>query len=71
MANAMKKWTIGRRFKDIEDMHKKLVRKLPNMPYLPTKSIFSLGEDDLDKRKDDIEKYLNVLYPKFLNRNNF
>jgi len=61
MANGTKKWTITRKFKDIEDMHKKLMKKLSNMPYLPAKSIFSLGEDDLDKRRDDLEKYLNVL----------
>jgi len=60
MANAAKKWTITRKFKDIEEMHKKLIKKLSNMPYLPAKSIFSLGEDDLDKRRDDLEKYLNV-----------
>jgi len=60
MANATKKWIITRKFKDLEDMHKKLIKKLSNMPYLPAKSIFSLGEDDLDKRRDDLEKYLNV-----------
>jgi hypothetical protein len=61
MANNTKKWVIDRKFRDIEEMHKRLTKKLPNMPYLPAKSIFRLGEDDLDKRKDDLEKYLNVL----------
>lgn len=60
MANNTKKWVIDRKFKDIEEMHKRLAKKLPNMPYLPAKSIFRLGEDDLDKRKDELEKYLNV-----------
>lgn len=61
MADGTKTWTITRKFKDIEEMHKKLIKKLPNMPYLPSKSFFSLGGDDLQKRKDDLEKYLNVL----------
>jgi len=60
MANATKTWTIPRKFKEIEEMHKKLIKKIPNMPYLPAKSFFSLGSDDEDKRKDDLEKYLNV-----------
>jgi len=60
MANATKTWTINRKFKDIEDMHRKLIKKNPNMPYLPAKNFFSLGNEDLDKRKDDLEKYLNV-----------
>lgn len=41
-------------------MHKKLAQKLADIPFLPAKSIFQITGDDLEKRKDELEKYLNV-----------
>ena len=41
-------------------MHKKLAKKLDEIPYLPAKSFFQITGDALEKRKDDLEKYFNV-----------
>jgi len=41
-------------------MHKKLVRKIQDIPFLPAKSIFQIMGEDLEKRKNDLEKYFNV-----------
>ena len=43
-------------------MHKKLAKKLDDIPYLPAKSFFQISGDALEKRKDDLEKYFNVNY---------
>jgi len=60
MANNTKTWKLERRFKEIEEMHKKLARKINDIPYLPAKSIFQLFGEALDKRRDELEKYFNV-----------
>lgn len=59
-ADHSKNWTVEKKFKDFEDLHKALAKKLPNMPNLPTKSIFSFSGDNPDKRKQELESYLNV-----------
>lgn len=61
MANNTKTWKLERRFKEIEEMHKKLARKINDIPFLPAKSIFQLFGEALDKRRDELEKYFNVL----------
>lgn len=63
MATGNKKWNLQKRFKDIEEMHKKLAKKLGDIPFLPAKSIFQVSGDALEKRKDDLEKYFNVFNP--------
>lgn len=55
-----KKWTIERSFKQFCDLHNKIYKKIPNMPILPEKSFFSLTYKDLQKRRMELEKYLNV-----------
>ncbi len=59
-ADGNKKWQLEKKFKDFEDLHKVLAKKLPNMPALPTKSIFSFTGDNPDKRKGELENYLGV-----------
>jgi len=66
MANNTKTWKLEKRFKEIEEMHKKLARKINDIPFLPAKSIFQLFGEALDKRRDELEKYFNV---NFLNKN--
>ncbi len=60
MANNTTTWKLERRFKEIEEMHKKLARKINDIPFLPAKSIFQLFGEALDKRRDELEKYFNV-----------
>ena len=60
MVNNSKKWKLEKRYSEIEEMHKKIVRKINDIPFLPAKSIFQIMGDDLEKRKNDLEKYLNV-----------
>ena len=54
-------WTLEKRFKEFEVLHRLLVNKLPNMPFLPVKSLFKVQGDALLKRKLDLEKYLSVM----------
>jgi PX domain. len=51
---------LEKKYRDFEDLHKKIAKRLPNMPYFPTKSIFQIGKDDPEKRKNDLDKYISV-----------
>ena len=55
-----KKWFIDRTFNQFCELHKKLDKKIPNMPILPSKTLFKPTFQEAKKRKIELEKYLNV-----------
>jgi len=57
-----KSWEIKRRYKNFDDLHKKLKnKKILILPKLPPKKLF-LNEDDKKERQEKLEKYLNELF---------
>ncbi|KAL4468934.1 hypothetical protein ABPG72_009754 [Tetrahymena utriculariae] len=55
------KWRIEKRFSDFETLHLDLSKTTIELPYLPPKSLFKLQQQDLQKRKSDLQKYLKSL----------
>jgi len=55
-----KKWEIKKRFKDFDELHIKLSKKVKNLPKLPQK-IFFKSEEMLNERKIKLQKYLTNL----------
>jgi len=56
------KWTIEKRYKEFDELNKALKKVYGNLPELPQKTLFSLKQaSDIEKRRVDIEKYLQVL----------
>lgn len=55
-----KNWEIKKRFKDFDELHKKLSKKVKNLPKLPQKALFK-SEEILKDRKIKLQKYLTTL----------
>lgn len=55
-----KNWEIKKRFKDFDQLHKKLSKNVKNLPKLPQKTIFK-SEEILNDRKIKLQKYLTNL----------
>jgi len=55
------KWQLEKRFSDFEALHLALSKTSFELPYLPAKSLFKLKQDDLQKRKNDLARYLKSL----------
>ena len=55
-----RRWYVDRTFKEFCDLHSKLHKKIPNMPLLPEKYFFKPSFQQLQKRKVELEKYINV-----------
>ena len=56
----LKRWEIKRRFKHFDELHKKLSRKIKNLPKLPKKTIFK-SQNIINDRKIKLQKYLTNL----------
>jgi hypothetical protein len=53
------KWTVEKRYSEFEQLHKDLVKLLPNIPPIPGKSIFKITKyDQLSKRRIQLESFL-------------
>eukprot|EP01016_Furgasonia_blochmanni_P039362 TRINITY_DN4880_c0_g1_i2.p1 TRINITY_DN4880_c0_g1~~TRINITY_DN4880_c0_g1_i2.p1 ORF type:complete len:567 (+),score=161.86 TRINITY_DN4880_c0_g1_i2:131-1831(+) len=57
---SQKQWTMEKRFSEFEEMHKLLAKRIANIAYLPAKSLLPLGYVEVQKRKKDLETYLNA-----------
>lgn len=57
-----KKWTIFRRYTDFENLHKKLINRIPKIPNLPAKTFFNMNDKVIKERKMLLEEYLNNLF---------
>ncbi len=55
-----KNWEIKKRFKDFDQLHKKLSKSIKNLPKLPQKTIFK-SDKILNDRKIQLQKYLTNL----------
>lgn len=55
-----KNWEVQRRYKNFDDLHNKLSKKISNLPKLPPKKIF-ISDDMIKERKQNLQKYLNIL----------
>lgn len=55
-----KNWEIKKRFKDFDELHKKLSKSIKNLPKLPPKTIFK-SEEIINDRKIKLQKYLTNL----------
>ncbi len=55
-----KSWQIKKRFKDFDELHKKLSKNIKDLPKLPKKIIFK-SEEILKNRKIMLQKYLTNL----------
>ncbi len=55
-----KNWEVKKRFKDFDELHIKLSKKVKDLPKLPEKTFFK-SEEILNKRKIKLQKYLTNL----------
>jgi hypothetical protein len=55
-----KKWDVYRRYKNFNELHKILEKKISNLPKLPKKKIF-ISEKVIKEREQKLQKYLNTL----------
>jgi len=53
----LKSWEIKRRYKHFDELHKRLSKKIKNMPKLPNKTIFK-SQEIINDRKIKLQKYL-------------
>ena len=54
-----KSWNIQRRYNEFKNLHASLSKIFVNLPPIPGISFFKItSEDQLNKRKDDLEKFL-------------
>ena len=67
-----KKWKIEKQYSDFEKFHKNLLKIVPNVPYLPSKTILKMKIIDIEKRMEDLSYYMQVyiLLCNFLNKLN-
>eukprot|EP01017_Pseudomicrothorax_dubius_P008347 TRINITY_DN12737_c0_g1_i1.p1 TRINITY_DN12737_c0_g1~~TRINITY_DN12737_c0_g1_i1.p1 ORF type:complete len:513 (+),score=109.16 TRINITY_DN12737_c0_g1_i1:83-1621(+) len=57
-----KKWVLEKRFKEFDILQKGLKRLFNNLPDLPSKSLFTISkEEKLQKRRENLEKYLKTI----------
>jgi len=56
------KWSLEKRFREFDELHKALKKVYGNLPELPQKSLFSLKQsNEIETRRHGLEKYLKVL----------
>jgi hypothetical protein len=56
-------WTVSKRFSDIDALHNLVAQKVANLPQLPPKKLlFNRDPEFVNKRKNDIQQYLNELF---------
>ena len=52
-------WTLDKRYSEIDLLHKTISKLYPNIPPMPGKTLFRIkSKDQLDKRKDQLQKFL-------------
>ena len=52
-------WTLDKRYSEIDLLHKTISKLYPNIPPMPGKTLFKIkSKDQLDKRKNQLEKFL-------------
>ena len=52
-------WTLEKRYSEIDLLHKTISKLYPNIPPMPGKTLFRIkNKDQLDKRKDQLQKFL-------------
>lgn len=56
------KWTLEKRFSEFDHMNKNLLKLFPkDLPPMPPKTVFKLVKlEDLEQRRQDLDKYLKV-----------
>lgn len=57
-------WKVERTFNEFESLHKKFVSLYREVPILPNRSLFALGEREKQIRMQQLEGYLNVVHTK-------
>lgn len=57
-----KAWSLKKRFKNFDELHKKLSKLYKNVPTRPKKTFFKMTKPiDLDQRRKDLEQYCEIL----------
>lgn len=61
--NSHEEWTYKARYSELRNVHESLVEsKIKNLPPFPKKKIFGItneSPDDIEKRREELEKYFN------------
>ena len=62
--NLRKNWTIYKRYKCFQKLHKLLSKSIFNLPSFPPKKLFNMKEKVINERKNMLEYYLNYILDK-------
>lgn len=64
--NTHEEWTYKARYSELRNVHESLMEsKIKNLPPFPKKKIFGItnqSPDDIEKRREQLEKYFNQIF---------